>query len=117
MSGSKPHVLLAVDATAFVGNDRVACRTHELSTDSANLMAPTALSAGTFVRLQCHLDSSHWLDVDAVLTDCRRAGPEWHWHLSFVSVKQPAPAVLELFLRQHDRPSAPVHGRPEAARG
>jgi hypothetical protein len=121
MENAKPHVLHRVDAVAFVENDIIACRTFEIGIDGASVSAAAPHATGTFVRLQCHLDETHWLDADAVLNECKRYGDEWHWRLHFVCVKAPSPSAFDLFLRQRVRPvstQAPARGSgPRASPG
>lgn len=113
MTLPRAHVLHEVEARAFVGNEAFECHTFELGSDELGVRAPVARAIGTFVRVQCHLDPNHWLDVDAVLSDCRRSGDGWTWHLTFVKVDEPSPAVLARFI-QHHVAHAEVHPRPPA---
>jgi hypothetical protein len=115
MPATNTHRLHDVEAVAFIGNDVIPCRTFEVGTDAVGVRAPSARAQDCFVRLQCHLDSEHWLDADAVLTDCRRFGGEWHWRLEFVSVREPSPAAFSAFVHQHPRRSSPTHAPPAPA--
>ena len=112
MPGRNTHVLHDVEAAAFAGNDVIRCQTVELGTDTILLRAPVARLAGSFVRLQCHLDPEHWLDADAVLSECNKFGNEWHWRLAFVSVREPPPLRFAGFINRHAKRSSLTHPPP-----
>lgn len=103
MSESSACVLHEVDAVAFVGNEAIRCKALELGSAWASVSAPVSRSETTFVRLQCHLDSQHWLDADTVVAACARFGADWRWRLAFVSVREPRPQALARFIDEHRR--------------
>lgn len=107
MAAPSLHVLHDVDVAVFVGNDALACRMFEIGKDSCSVTAPCVRASGVMVRLRCHLDDAHWLDADALLTDCQRFGRDWHWHLAFVQ-GQSMPVLDQFLARRRGQATAPA---------
>jgi PilZ domain len=104
---AKPRVPCDVEGTAFIGNDTIRCRIVEVGVDGIKLVSPMCRAAGEFARIQFTLEGGLWIDLDAVFSDCERAGGEWRCRLAFVGIDKVHAAALNAFVAQQ-RAKRPV---------